>query len=178
MRYIKVLILACFIFLAIVFFFQNQSVLATKVELSLDLFFIPQVKALPLPFYFLMGCAFLVGVLLAIFMLVWDRVLLSARIVKDKWQIKSLSTKLARAESLLQNRRNPGFWDFIRRIFTVEEVRSVAPQPELPTEKPGAQPAEKIIAENVGQAAQTAQTAASSKEAGAQNTVAVSQQPA
>ncbi len=175
MRYIKVLILACFIFLAIVFFFQNQAVLATKVELSLDLFFIPQVKALPLPFYFLMGCAFLAGVVLAIFMLVWDRVLLSARIVKDKWQIKSLSTKLARAESLLQNRRNPGFWDFIRRIFTVDEVRPVAQRSELPAEKPGGQPAEKTLTESVGQAAQSA---TASKEASEQGRVAVSQQPA
>ncbi|MBQ7609397.1 MAG: DUF1049 domain-containing protein [Desulfovibrionaceae bacterium] len=128
MRYLKVLILACFIFLAIVFFFQNQAVLATKVELSLDLFFIPQVKSLPLPFYFLMGCAFLVGVLLAIFMLVWDRLLLSARIMKDKWQIKSLSTKLARAESLLQNRPRYGFFDFLRKIFTVEERVPAAQQ--------------------------------------------------
>lgn len=175
MRYIKVLILACLIFLAIVFFFQNQAVLATKVELSLDLFFVPPVKALPLPFYFLMVCAFMAGVVLAVFLLVWDRVLLSARIVKDKWQIKSLSTKLAKAESLLQNRQRPGFWDFLRRIFTVEEVKPVQAQPQLPAETPVPKDPGKAIAENAAQAVQKAGTA---KQEGVQGTVAVSQQPA
>ncbi|MBO4368594.1 MAG: DUF1049 domain-containing protein [Desulfovibrio sp.] len=100
MRYLKVLILACLIFLALVFFFQNQTVLSTKMELKLDLFFIPPMTSISLPFYFLVICAFFVGVLLALSLLVWDRLHLSARLLKNKWQIQSLSSKLAKAERL------------------------------------------------------------------------------
>ena len=89
MRYIKVLLLACLIFLALVFFFQNQNILATKMELKLDLFFIPPMTSISLPFYFLVICAFFVGVLLALSLLVWDRLQLSARLLKSKWKVQS-----------------------------------------------------------------------------------------
>lgn len=125
MRYIKVLILACFIFLSLVFFFQNQTPLSTKMELSLDLFFIPPMKSITLPFYFLLVCAFFAGVLMSILMLVWDRLHLSARLLKDKWQIKSLSNKLQKAESLLSNVERPSFFAKVRKFFSVDEARPV-----------------------------------------------------
>ena len=73
MRYLKVLFLACLIFLILVFFFQNQTVLSTKMELKLDLFFIPPMSSISLPFYFLLICSFFLGVVLSLIFLVWDR---------------------------------------------------------------------------------------------------------
>ncbi|MCR4667037.1 MAG: lipopolysaccharide assembly protein LapA domain-containing protein [Desulfovibrio sp.] len=133
MRYLKVLILACLIFLALVFFFQNQTILSTKMELKLDLFFIPPMTSITLPFYFLVICAFFIGVLLSLSLLVWDRLHLSARLMKDKWQIKSLSSKLAKAERLADNKPKPTLGDRIK-AFSTAEARPVAEKsPEKPS---------------------------------------------
>ena len=126
MRYIKVLLLACLIFLSLVFFFQNQGILATKMQLTLDLIFLPPMKSIVLPLYFIVVCAFFVGVLLAILLLVWDRLHLCSRLMKYKWQIQSLSSKLARAESLLNKTPRPGLFARIRKFFTTEEALPVA----------------------------------------------------
>ncbi|MBQ7586187.1 MAG: LapA family protein [Desulfovibrionaceae bacterium] len=120
MRYLKVLFLACLLFLALVFFFQNQAVFATKMELKLDLFFIPPMTSISLPFYFLIFCSFFIGVVLALILLVWDRLNLSARIMKDKWQIQNLSSKLAKAEKLMQN-QNLTFWGRLANFFSVQQ---------------------------------------------------------
>ena len=120
MRYIKVLLLACLIFLILVFFFQNQNILSTKMELKLDLFFIPPMTSITLPFYFLVICAFFVGVLLALSLLVWDRLHLSARLMKNKWQIQTLSNKLVKAERLIANKPRPTIWSRIKTFFSVE----------------------------------------------------------
>ena len=125
MRYIKVLLLACLIFLALVFFFQNQNILATKMELKLDLFFIPPMKSISLPFYFLVICAFFVGVLLALSLLVWDRLQLSARLLKSKWKVQSLSSKLAKAERLLNHTPKPSWFARLRNFFGTEEAKPV-----------------------------------------------------
>ena len=103
MRYIKVLLLGCLIFLALVFFFQNQTVLSQNMVLSLNLYFLPPLKSISMPFYFLVLCAFLVGVLLAMSFLIWDRLNLSARNIKNRWYIKELERKLAKAEKNSQN---------------------------------------------------------------------------
>ena len=54
MRYIKVLILAVFIFLCLIFFFQNQAALSQEMQMTLNLFFIPPMTSITLPFYFLL----------------------------------------------------------------------------------------------------------------------------
>ena len=96
MRYLKALVLALFIFLALVFFFQNQTALSQQLELSLNLFFIPPMKSIPLPFYFLVIAAFFVGALLSLALLFWDRCNTSAKLVKSRWHITSLEKELAK----------------------------------------------------------------------------------
>ena len=91
MRYLKALVLAILIFLALVFFFQNQTALSQQLELSLNLFFIPPMKSIPLPFYFLVIAAFFVGALLF-----WDRCNTSAKLVKSRWHITALEKELAK----------------------------------------------------------------------------------
>lgn len=96
MRYIKALVLAILIFLALVFFFQNQTALSQQLELTLNLFFIPPMTSIPLPFYFLVIAAFFVGALLSLALLFWDRCNTSAKLVKSRWHISSLEKELAR----------------------------------------------------------------------------------
>ena len=66
MRYIKVLLLVLLIFFSLVFFFQNQTALSTAMTLKLNLFFVPEMTSIPLPFYFIVIVAFFVGALLAV----------------------------------------------------------------------------------------------------------------
>ena len=72
MRYLKVLLLVLLIFFSLVFFFQNQTALSTAMTLKLNLFFVPEMTSIPLPFYFIVIVAFFVGALLAVALLLWD----------------------------------------------------------------------------------------------------------
>lgn len=90
MRYLKVLVYIVVIFLILVFFFQNQNPLSQNLTLTLNLFFIAPMSSIPLPLYFLIFLAFFVGALLSLTFLVWDKVSLTARLMKSKWQISSL----------------------------------------------------------------------------------------
>ncbi len=94
-------------------------------ELKLDLFFIPPMSSISLPFYFLLICAFFLGVVLSLIFLVWDRLNLSARIMKDKWQIQNLSNKLAKAEKLVEEKGVLTFSQKIGRFFNTEPAQPV-----------------------------------------------------
>lgn len=102
MRYIKVLVLAVFLFLAMVFFFQNQAPLSQETQLGLNLFFLPPMHSITLPFYFIVIVSFLVGCVLAVLCLMWDRFNISARLVKKKWQVSSLEREVARLQRQLE----------------------------------------------------------------------------
>ncbi len=101
MRYIKVFLLAVIFFLALVFFFQNQAPLSQQMTLTLNLFFIPPMTSIPLPFYFLVIASFFVGILLALCCLLWDRFNSSARLMKAKWQISSLQGQVKKLQKQL-----------------------------------------------------------------------------
>lgn len=94
MRYLKVLLLAVFFFLAMIFFFQNQQPLSQQTELGLNLFFIPPMKSIPLPFYFIVIAAFFVGCIMTLSLLLWDKFTIGARLVKAKWQVSSLERQV------------------------------------------------------------------------------------
>lgn len=96
MRYIKVLIIAVFFFLALVFFFQNQTVLSDKIPLQMELFFIPTMHSIPLPIYFLIVCGFLAGCLLSLGWLLWDKFSTSAKLVSTRWKLQSIRAENAR----------------------------------------------------------------------------------
>ena len=91
MRYVKVLLLAILFFLALVFFFQNQNALSQNLVLTLNLFFLPPMASIPLPFYFMVVAAFLV----------WDKVNLSARLMKSKWRVSSLEREVEKLRKQL-----------------------------------------------------------------------------
>jgi ATP adenylyltransferase len=96
MRYIKVLLLVVLLFLVLVFLFQNQTSLSQSMTLTLNLFFVPPMASIPLPFYFIVIVAFFLGAILSLSFLVWDKIHLSARVLKDKWRIGSLEREVAR----------------------------------------------------------------------------------
>lgn len=104
MRYIKVLLLAVFIFLALVFFFQNQTPLSQPIELTFNLFFLPAFKAIPLPFYFIVLGAFLVGCLLSLCLLLWDRFVAGARLIRAKARIRALNHKVESLQKIVDER--------------------------------------------------------------------------
>lgn len=101
MRYIKVLVLAVFLFLALMFFFQNQAPLSQQMEMDLNLFFIPPMKSIPLPFYFIVIAAFFVGCLLTLFWLVWDKFISSSRLMKTRWEVSRLKSEVDRLQKSL-----------------------------------------------------------------------------
>lgn len=93
MRYVKVLIIAIILFIAMVFFFQNQAPLSQEMELNLQLYFIPPLKSMPLPLYFIVICAFFLGCLFSLWMLFWDRLTIGAKSMKKQWKINNLEKK-------------------------------------------------------------------------------------
>lgn len=101
MRYVKVLVLAVFLFLALIFFFQNQAALSQQMEMSLNLFFLPPMQSIPLPFYFIVIAAFFVGCVLSLFWLAWDKVLSSSKLMKTKWQVSRLQTDVDKLQKQL-----------------------------------------------------------------------------
>jgi putative membrane protein len=139
MRYIKVLLLAVVFFLALVFFFQNQGALSQSMVLTLNLFFIPAMSSIALPFYFLVIAAFACGALMTLGFLVWDKVSLTARLMKQKWQISSLERELdktkkklgadtARAQFLSKNGKTDAATPAAAPVAAAEE--SLVPDPD------------------------------------------------
>lgn len=99
MRYVKVLLLVLAFFLSMVFFFQNQESLSREMTLKLNLFFIPPMESIPLPFYFVVLAAFAVGGLIAFLALVWDKMHRSAKHMKTLWRVRALEKELDEIKS-------------------------------------------------------------------------------
>lgn len=102
MRYLKILLLALFVFFAVLFFIQNQAPLSQEMALTLNLFFVPPFTSIPLPFYFVVVGAFLAGCLLSLLWLMWDKFNTSARLMKTKWKISSLEKEVVSLKSQLE----------------------------------------------------------------------------
>ena len=101
MRYIKVLLMVLLIFLALVFFFQNQQPLSQEMVLTLHLFFIPPMSSISLPLYFVVASAFVVGAVLATCFFWWNKVSMSTRLMTCKWRVRGLEKELLKAQKTL-----------------------------------------------------------------------------
>ena len=108
MRYIKTLLLACLFFVLLIFFFQNQAVLSQDLQLTLNLFFVSAMTSIKLPFYFLIIAAFFLGAILSLSLLVWDKINLTAKIIKNNWYIKNLENEISKLQKqgILETKRN------------------------------------------------------------------------
>ena len=106
MRYLKMLLLVVLVSLALIFFFQNQNTLSQDLVLSFNLFnlfSIPAMTSFPLPFYFIVITAFFLGAILSFAVLVWDKVHLSARLMKNKCRIASLEREVGKLQKKLED---------------------------------------------------------------------------
>jgi ATP adenylyltransferase len=96
MRYIKVLLLVLLFFISMLFFFQNQETLGRDMALKLDLMFLFPVKSIALPTSFVLLAGFLLGALFAVAFLLWDKLALSAKLMKAQWKVRNLEKEVAR----------------------------------------------------------------------------------
>jgi ATP adenylyltransferase len=95
MRYIKVLLLVLLFFVSMVFFFQNQETLGRDMTLKLNLFFVPPMQAVTLPTYFILLAGFLLGGLFTMVLLLWDKLAISAKLMKANWRVRNLEKEVA-----------------------------------------------------------------------------------
>lgn len=94
MRYIKVLLLVFIFFITMMFFVQNNEVLQQSVTLKLDFFVNPAWSSIPLPFYFMILVAFLLGALCSLFILVFDRMRIANTLRKANKRIRTLEKEV------------------------------------------------------------------------------------
>ena len=98
MRYIKVLLLVLIFFISMLFLFQNQETLGRDMALKLNLFFLPPTQPISLPTYFVLLAGFLLGALFTIAFFLWDRLSLSAKLMKAQWKVRNLEKEMGRYE--------------------------------------------------------------------------------
>ncbi len=104
MRYVKALVLLCIFFVAMIFLFQNQASLSQKLSFQLDLMVMPTMTSIQLPFYFVLLGAFLLGAILCLLLLLWDRMRMSAAIMRANFKVQAIQNEerklLAQMEKL------------------------------------------------------------------------------
>lgn len=93
MKYIKALVLVVFFFLAMLFLCQNQVSLSKEVSLQLNLLVLPATDTVKLPFYFVVIAAFMVGAVCCFLLLAWERVCMSARVVRANWKLRNIQSE-------------------------------------------------------------------------------------
>lgn len=94
MRFVKVLVLVLVFFISMMFFVQNNAVLSQTVTLKLDLFFDTAWSSIELPFYFMVLCAFLLGALLTMLLLMISRMRAGAALRRANKRIRVLEKEL------------------------------------------------------------------------------------
>lgn len=94
MRYLKVFIFILIFFITMMFFVQNNDVLQQVVTLKLDFFINPAWSSIPLPFYFMVLAAFLIGAICAMLLLIYDRLRLANNLRKANKRIRILEKEV------------------------------------------------------------------------------------
>ena len=119
MRYLKALVLVFVFFVAMIFLFQNQTSLSQTLTFKLDLLFMPAMTSIELPFYFVLLAAFLLGALLCLLLLLWDRMRLSAQIMRANFRVQAMQNEerklLAQMEKLAAQPREGRMRLFFRK---------------------------------------------------------------
>lgn len=130
MRYIKVLILAIFIFLCLIFFFQNQAPLSQEMTMSLNLFFIPTMTSIALPFYFLLMAAFFLGAILCWLLLIWDRLNVMAKATILRRKVREMEKKINKLQDIIDKQ------NIRQETAAAIPPSSTAEHPELRADSP------------------------------------------
>ncbi|MCG8530820.1 MAG: LapA family protein [Desulfovibrionales bacterium] len=93
MRFIKVLLLVVVFFLCMVFFQQNTAELSQVITLKVDLLY-KAWESIPLPIYFLILGAFVLGAFVVTFFFILERVRLGSAVRKARKQVKKLEKEV------------------------------------------------------------------------------------
>jgi uncharacterized integral membrane protein len=95
MRFIRVFLAICVFFLAVIFAVQNSEFLGQTSQFRLDLYVFDTVlTTIPLPLYFVILVAFLMGSLAAIALLICDRIRIGFNLGRARRRIKNLEQEL------------------------------------------------------------------------------------
>lgn len=146
MRYLKALVLVLIFFVAMIFLFQNQISLSQTLSFKLDLLFMPAMTSIELPFYFVLLAAFLLGALMCLVLLLWDRMRLSAQIMRANFRVQAMQNEekklLAQMEKLAAQPREGRLRLFFRKDRKADEANAVESE-EKSAEKSGDKPGDK-----------------------------------
>ena len=93
MRYVKVLVLVLFFFVAMVFFVQNTEILTKTISLKFSVFAL-QWSSSPIPIYMYILIAFVLGAIASTLYFAWDKLRMNKEIKRSRDQIKALQTEL------------------------------------------------------------------------------------
>ncbi len=100
MRYIKVVLLVLIFFLFAVFVVQNHAVLGQDVAFHLNLFVLPPFESIPLPLYFVMLMALLLGALVCVLFLAGDRIKITFALRRARKKINTLEREVAQLRAI------------------------------------------------------------------------------
>ncbi|WP_018125165.1 LapA family protein [Desulfovibrio oxyclinae] len=99
MRYLKVLALILLFVVSILFFSQNNEILAQSLVLRLDVPYIAELRSVPLPFYFLVLGGFVVGAVLTMLYFLSEK-------LKAAKKLRECNSRMASLEQELNSLRN------------------------------------------------------------------------
>lgn len=94
MRYFKVFFLVFLFFMVMMLFVQNQPQFSDAVTLKFDPMFAPVMTSMPMPRYALLLISFIIGAVVVLIMLIWDRISISARLTAARRRVSSLQKQL------------------------------------------------------------------------------------
>lgn len=112
MRYIKALVILVLFFVGTVFFIQNADILTKETDLTLRLYFIPEMKSLKLPFYYLMLGSFFAGGLLLFALLWWGNAKRMAKLAAANAKIFALESQVCSLKKQLGQDTGKRWWIF------------------------------------------------------------------
>lgn len=100
MRYIKVVLLVLIFFFFAIFVAQNHGLLGQDISFRLDLFVIPPLESIPMPLYFVMLIALVLGALVCVLFLAGDRIKMTFAMHRANKRINLLEQEVASLRAL------------------------------------------------------------------------------
>ncbi|MDO4840932.1 MAG: hypothetical protein Q3990_09720 [Desulfovibrionaceae bacterium] len=135
MRYIKAFLILCVFFVAMIFFFQNHAVLSKTVAFQLNLLVMPSMTSIEIPFYFVMLGAFLLGSLLCLAVLLFDRIRMSLCLARANMRVRSIESNERKMLSKMKMlscspEEKQGILSSIKAYFTFSRKKDKAEEAE------------------------------------------------
>ena len=131
MRYIKAFVFLCVFFVVLVFLFQNQAALSKTLTFQLNLLFVPEMTSIELPFYYVLLAAFLMGAVLCLLVLLYDRFRLSLAMARADMRIQDLEKE--EKKMMAQMEKLACVPSESKKLFSFKLLPSLPSLPALPS---------------------------------------------